>query len=130
MALSNPLWGSPSIHGELLKLGLEVSQRTVARLMPNRPEPPSQTWRTFLQNHLADLVCVAFFVVPTATFRVRYAFVVLLHYRRRVVHFKVTDSPLPPGLRSKSSRRSLMTRRRATSCAIATASTVAGFGNE
>src|SRR5713101_1863001 len=93
MALANPLWGAPRIHGELLKLGLEVSQRSVARLMPRRPKPPSQTWRTFLRNHLADLVSVDFFVVPTATFRVLYVFVVLLHHRRRVVHFNVTDSP-------------------------------------
>jgi len=62
MALANPLWGAPRIHGELLKLGLDVSQRSVARLMPRRPKPPSQTWRTFLRNHLADLVSVDFFV--------------------------------------------------------------------
>src|SRR3989440_7882776 len=68
MAIANPLWGAPRIHGELLKLGLDVSQRTVARLMPRRPKLPSQTWRTFLENHLADLVSVDFFVVPTATF--------------------------------------------------------------
>src|SRR5262249_56435360 len=78
MALANPPWGSPRIHGELLKLGFDVSQRTVARLMPRRPKPPSQTWRTFLQNHIADLVSVDFLVVPTATFRVLYVFVVLL----------------------------------------------------
>jgi hypothetical protein len=77
----------------LLKLGFEVSQRSVARLMPRRPKSPSQTWRTFLQNHLADLVSVDFLVVPTATFRVFYVFVVLLHHRRRVVHFNLTDSP-------------------------------------
>src|SRR5258708_4927468 len=88
-----PLWGAPRIHGELLNLGFGVSQRTVARLMPRRPKPPSQTWRTFLQNHLADLVSVDFFVVPTATFRVLYVFVVLMHHRRQVVHFNVTDSP-------------------------------------
>src|SRR5207245_2358700 len=93
MAPANPLWGAPRIHGELLKLGFDVSQRTVARLMPRRPKPPSQTWRTFLQNHVADLVSVDFFVVPTATFRVLYVFVVLLHHRRQVVHFNVTDSP-------------------------------------
>ncbi len=93
MALANPLWGAPRIHGELLKLGLNISQRTVARLMPRRPKPPSQSWRTFLNNHLADLVSVDFFVVPTATFRVLYVFVVLLHHRRQVVHFNVTDSP-------------------------------------
>jgi transposase InsO family protein len=93
MALANPLWGAPRIRGELLKLGLDVSQRSVARLMPRRPKPPSQTWRTFLQNHVADLVSVDFFVVPTATFRVLYVFVVLLHHRRRVVHFNVTECP-------------------------------------
>jgi len=93
MALANSLWGAPRIHGELLKLGLDVSQRTVGRLMPRRSKPPSQTWRAFLQNHLADLVSVDFFVVPTVTFRVLYVFVVLLHYRRKVVHFNVTDSP-------------------------------------
>ncbi|HXN81790.1 MAG TPA: integrase core domain-containing protein, partial [Myxococcales bacterium] len=93
MALANPLWGAPRIHGELLKLGLDVSQRSVARLMPRRPKQPSQTWRTFLQNHLADLVSVDFFVVPTATFRVLYVFVVVLHHRRRIAHFNVTDSP-------------------------------------
>src|SRR5437899_205720 len=93
MALANPLWGAPRIHGELLKLGLDVSQRTVARLMPRRPKVPSQTWRTFLENHLAELVSVDFFVVPTATFRILYVFVVLLHHRRKIAHFDVTDSP-------------------------------------
>jgi len=91
MALANPLWGAPRIHGELLKLGLDVSQRTVGRLMPRRAKPPSQTWRTFLENHVADLVSVDFFVVPTAMFRVLYVFVVLLHHRRRVVHFNEHD---------------------------------------
>ncbi len=93
MALANPLWGAPRIHGELLKLGFDISQRSVARLMPRRPKPPSQTWRTFLENHLTDLVSVDFFVVPTETFRVLYVFVVLMHHRRQVVHFNVTDSP-------------------------------------
>jgi len=93
MALANPVWGAPRIHGELLKLGFDVSQRTVARLMPRRRKPPSQTWRAFLQNHVADLASVDFFVVPTATFRVLYVFVVLLQHRRQVVHFNVTDFP-------------------------------------
>ena len=93
MALANPLWGAPRIHGELLKLGFDVSQRTVARLMPRRPKPPSQTWRAFLQNHLSELVSVDFFVVPTATFRLLFVFVILLHRRRQVVHFNLTDCP-------------------------------------
>ena len=93
MALANPLWRAPRIHGELLKLGLNISQRTVGRLMPRRAKPPSQTWRTFLQNHVADLVSVDFFVAPTVTFRVLYVFVVLLHHRRKVVHFNVSGSP-------------------------------------
>jgi hypothetical protein len=71
MALANPLWGLATHSRRVAQARrLEVSQRTVARLMPNRARPPSQTWRTFLQNHLADLVSVDFFVVPTATFRV------------------------------------------------------------
>jgi hypothetical protein len=127
MALANPLWGAPRIHGELLKLGLDVSQRTIARLMPRRPKPPSQTWRTFLQNHLADLVSVDFFVVPTATFRVLYVFVVLLHRRRQSCTSTSLIPRPPPGPRSNSSRRSPMTRRRAFSFAIATASTAASF---
>src|SRR6266403_3551307 len=93
MALANLLWGAPRIHGELLKLGFDVSQRTVARLMPRRRKPPSQTWRAFLQNHVADLASVDFFVVPTTTFRLLYVFVVLLQHRRQVVHFNVTDFP-------------------------------------
>ncbi len=93
IALANPLWGSPRIHGELLKLGMDISERTVARLMPKRKKPPSQTWRVFLDNHLRDLVSIDFLVVPTATFRVLFVLVVLAHQRRRVVHFNVTEHP-------------------------------------
>ena len=93
IASANPLWGSPRIHGELLKLGMEISERTVARLMPKRRNPPSQPWRAFLDNHLKDLVSIDFFVVPTATFRVLFVLVVLAHERRRVVHFNVTEYP-------------------------------------
>src|SRR4030095_3936078 len=69
MAAANPLWGAPRIHGELLKLGIHVSQRTVSRLIPTRPTQPSQTWRTFLTNHVRDLVAVDFFTLPTARLR-------------------------------------------------------------
>jgi len=93
MARENATWGAPRIHGELLKLGFDVCEATVSRYMPRRRKPPSQTWRTFLSNHVGDLVSVDFFVVPTATFRILYVFVVLAHERRRVVHFNVTDGP-------------------------------------
>jgi transposase InsO family protein len=93
MAGANPLWGSPRVHGELLKLGIHISERTVARLMPKRKKPPSQTWRTFLDNHLLDLVSIDFLVVPTATFRVLFVLIVLAHHRRRVMHFNVTEHP-------------------------------------
>ena len=93
MAAANPLWGAPRIHGELLKLGIEVAERTVSRLIPKRPTPPSQTWRTFLANHVRDLVSIDFFTVPTAQLRVLFVLVVLAHHRRRVLHFNVTAHP-------------------------------------
>jgi len=93
MSKANPLWGAPRIHGELLKLGIEVSQATVSKYMTRHPKPPSQSWRTFLKNHALDIVSVDFFTVPTATFRVLYVFLVLSNERRKVVHFNATDSP-------------------------------------
>jgi putative transposase len=94
MAHANPLWGAPRIHGELVKLGITISEREVSRLIPRVPrKPPSQTWRTFLNNHVGSLASIDFFTVPTATFRVLYVFVVLAQDRRRVLHFNVTDHP-------------------------------------
>ena len=93
MARENPTWGAPRIHGELLMLGFEVGEATVSRYMPRRRKTPSQTWRSFLRNHTQDIVSVDFFVVPTATFRILYVFLVLEHERRRVVHFNVTAGP-------------------------------------
>jgi transposase InsO family protein len=93
MAAANLLWGAPRIHGELLKLGLDVAERTVSRLMPKRRPEPSQTWRTFLDNHVRDLVSIDFFTVPTARLRVLFVLVVLAHHRRRVVHFNITEHP-------------------------------------
>jgi putative transposase len=93
MSLANPLWGAPRIHGELLKLGIELSQATVAKYMARRQKPPSQAWRTFLNNHVKDLVSTDFFVVPTLSFRVLFVFLVLAHHRRRVLHFNVTAHP-------------------------------------
>jgi putative transposase len=93
IADANPLWGSPRAHGELLKLGIQISERTVARLMPKSKTLPSQTWRTFLDNHLLELVSIDFLVVPTATFRILFVLIVLAHNRRRVVHLNVTEHP-------------------------------------
>jgi putative transposase len=76
-----------------LKLGIEVAERTVSLLIPKRQTPPSQTWRTFLMNHVRDLVSIDFFTVPTAQLRVLFVLVVLAHHRRRVLHFNVTAHP-------------------------------------
>ena len=93
MARANPLWGAPRIHGELLKLGFDVSERTISRLMPRRRTPPSQTWRTFLENHLGSTVAIDFFSVPTLTCRILFVFVLLAHDRRRILHVNVTHHP-------------------------------------
>ena len=93
MGAANPLWGAPRIHGELQKLGIKVSQATVAKYLGRRTSPPSQSWRTFLTNHVSELASIDFFTVPTATFRVLFVFVVLSHDRRRIVHLNVTAHP-------------------------------------
>jgi len=93
MSRANPLWRAPRIHGELLKLGLTVSQATVSKYMPRQRRPPSQVWRTFLKNHAQDLIALDFFTVPTATFRVLFVLVVLSHGRRRLWHFNITEHP-------------------------------------
>jgi putative transposase len=93
IAEANPLWGSPRVHGKLLKLGTQISERTAARRMPNSKKPPSQIWRTFLDNRLLELVSIDFLVVPTAAFRILSVSIVLSHHRRRVVHFNVTEHP-------------------------------------
>jgi putative transposase len=89
----NPLSGAPRIHGELLKLGIEIGETSVAKYMGRRQTPPSQTWRTFLENHVKDLVSVDFFTVPTIRFQVLHVFLVLAHDRRRIVHVNVTAHP-------------------------------------
>jgi hypothetical protein len=93
MTEANPLWGAPRIHGELGKVGIAVSERTVSRLLRRHRRPPSQTWRTFLTNHVASLVSMDFFTVPTLTGRVLFVLVLLSHHRRRVVHLAVTEHP-------------------------------------
>jgi putative transposase len=93
MSNANPLWSAPRIHGELLKLGIKISQATVGRWMPRRPKVPSPTWRSFLHNHLPEIAAIDMFVVATATFRLLYTLIVLSLDRRRVTHFAVTPNP-------------------------------------
>jgi putative transposase len=93
MAQANPRRGAPRIHGELLKLGIDVSQASVAKYMGGRRQPPWQTWRTFLRNHVSQIVAADFFVVPTATCRLLFVLVLLAHDRRRIRHLAVTAHP-------------------------------------
>jgi putative transposase len=93
MSKTNPLWGAPRVHGEWLKLGIDISQATVAKYMVRQAKPTSQTWRTFLKNHSREFVSIDFFTVPTVAFRLLYGFLVLAHDRRKVVHFNVTAQP-------------------------------------
>ena len=90
---TNPFWGAPRIHGELIKIGFEVSESTVQRYMIKPKKPPSQPWRTFLDNHVKNMISVDFMIVTTITFKLLYVFIVLSHDRRRIIHFNVTDSP-------------------------------------
>ena len=93
MSMDNPLWGAPRIHGELLKLGFEVAQSSVAKYMVKRRGPPSQGWRTFLRNHAPEIAAMDFFVVPTIGFDLLYAFVIVRIDRRDLVWVNVTKNP-------------------------------------
>jgi transposase InsO family protein len=93
MSVANPLWGAPRIHGELLKLGIDVGQTTVAKYMARRRRPPSQGWKTFLRNHADGIASMDLFVVPTISFRLLYGFLILWHGRRELVWLEVTTNP-------------------------------------
>ena len=93
MSTANPLWGASRIHGELLKLGIQLSQATVAKYMVRSEEPPSQTWPTFVENHVNQLVSTDFLVVATVSFHLLFVFVVLAHHRRQAIHFNITTHP-------------------------------------
>jgi len=93
MSSENRLWGAPRIHGELLKLGYDVCETTIAKYMARNPGPSAQTWRTFIWNHMSEMVAVDFLTVHTATFKTIYVFVILSLERRRVIHFNVTTNP-------------------------------------
>ena len=85
MSIANPLWGAPRIHGELLKLGIDVGQTTVAKYMAKHRRPPSQGWRTFLHNHADGIASMDLFVVPTISFRLLYGLLILQHGRRQIL---------------------------------------------
>ncbi|MDH3469169.1 MAG: integrase core domain-containing protein [Gammaproteobacteria bacterium] len=90
---ANRTWGSPKIVAELAMLGIDVAKSTVEKYRPKRAGQPSPTWRTFLDQHVRDLVSIDFFIVPTAAFRALFVFIVLAHDRRRIVYFNVTEHP-------------------------------------
>jgi len=87
------MWRAPRIHGELTMLGIAISERTVSRILRRLRRPPNQTWRTFLHNHVGQMVSIDFFTVPTITIKVLFVFILLEHDRRKVLHFNVTEHP-------------------------------------
>ena len=93
ISIANPLWGAPRIHGELLKLGIEVGQTTVAKYMVRGRRPPSQGWKTFLRNHADGVASMDLFVVPTISFRLLYGFLILHHGRREILWIGTTSHP-------------------------------------
>jgi hypothetical protein len=93
MSIANPLWGAPRIHGELLKLGVDIGQTSVAKYMVRRRDPPSQGWRTFLRNHADGIAAMDIFVVPTISFRLLYGLLIMGHSRRHILWFGVTAHP-------------------------------------
>jgi transposase InsO family protein len=93
MSIANPLWGAPRIHGELLKLGIDVGQTSVAKYMARRRAPPSQGWKTFLRNHAEGIAAMDLFVVPTISFRLLYGLLIMGHGRRQILWFGVTARP-------------------------------------
>ncbi len=93
MSIDNPLWGAPRIHGELLKLGIDVGQTSVAKYMAHRRGPPSQGWKTFLRNHADGIAAMDLFVVPTISFRLLYCLLIMGHGRRQILWLGVTTHP-------------------------------------
>ena len=119
MSIENPLWGAPRIHGELLKLGFEVAQSSVAKYMVKRRAPPSQGWRTFLRNHAPDIAAMDLFVVPTVGFGLLYAFVIVRLDRRDLAWINVTANPTAEWVARQITEAFPGTRLRATSSATA-----------
>jgi hypothetical protein len=107
MSVDNPLRGAPRIHGELLKLGFEVAQSSVAKYMVKRHGPPSQGWRTFLHNHAPDIAAMDLFVAPTIGFDLLYAFIIVRLARRDLVWINVTPHPTAEWIARQITERSL-----------------------
>jgi hypothetical protein len=125
MSVENPIWGAPRIHGELLKLGFEVAQSSVAKYMVKQQGPPSQGWRTFLHNHAPDIAAMDLFVVPTIGFKLLYALVIVRLGRRDLVWINVTAHPTAKWVaRQITEAFPWKMRLRATSSGTAIASTV------
>ena len=122
MSLANPFWGAPRIHGELLKLGIDVGQTSVAKYMARRRRPPSQGWRTFLLNHADGIASIDLFVVPTISFKLLYGLLILRHDRRRIVWVSVTTSPTSQWIARQVREACGGSRCRITSFVIATVS--------
>jgi hypothetical protein len=115
----NSSWGAPRIHGELLKLGIDIGESSVSKYMVRSRKPPSQTWCTFLENHAQQLVSIDFFTVPTIRFQVLYVFLVLAHDRRRILHFNVTATQPRGGRDSNCGRHFPLTNPRVICCGTA-----------
>jgi len=128
MALENPTWGAPRIHGELRMLGFEVSERSVSRCLPRRRPPPGalERWLTFLRNHRGAIAAMDLFTVPTATFSVLYVWFAIVHSQRRVLHFDVTA---PRGILGRpAASRGVSIRHRAAPTSFSTATPSSALG--
>jgi hypothetical protein len=122
MSRENAGWGAPRIHGELLKLGIDIGETSVSKYLVRSRKPPSQTWGTFLDNHIQSLVSVDSFTVPTIRFQILYVFLVLAHDRRGILHFAITAHPTLNGQLNSSGKHFRGTARRAICCVTAIAS--------
>src|SRR6516162_8342981 len=120
MSLENPVWGATKIHGELLKLGIQLAQSTVSIYMVPRPDRPLQTWKTFVRNHMEGIASIDLFVVPTIAFQQLFAFLVVGHERRHLLWFGVTQNPTAEWLAVKSLKHSRGTAHRNISSATMT----------
>jgi hypothetical protein len=128
MSGDNPLWGAPRIHGELLKLGIDIGETSVGKYIARKRKPPSPTWQNFLENHVKSMVSIDFFTVPTIRFRILYVLLVLAHDRTRIVHFNVTAIRPRSGRRNNYGRHFRSTGRLSICCVTETGSLDASFG--